>query len=77
MATPFRGSTVGALADQALAIAKAGLAARRRLNGSGQDETHYLAPLEEIAAARRSPAEVLLQRYHGEWNRSVDPVYRD
>ena len=77
MATPFRGSTVGALADQALAIAKAGLAARRRLNGSGQDETHYLAPLEEIAAARRSPAEVLLQRYHGEWNGSVDPVYRE
>ena len=31
--------------------------------------------LEEIVARGITPAEVLLERYQGPWNASVDPVF--
>jgi glutamate--cysteine ligase len=77
MATPFRDGTVGDLAEQVLEIARGGLRVRARLSASGLDETQYLAPLEEIVASRRSPAELLLQRFHGPWAGSVDPIYQE
>jgi glutamate--cysteine ligase len=75
--TPFRDGTVGDLAERTLEIARGGLATRARLGGSGLDETQYLEPLEEVVASRRSPAERLLERFHGAWAGSVDPIYQE
>ena len=77
LATPFRGRPLAELAREAVALAKAGLAARARIDWDGQDETRYLARLEQIAADGRTPAEEKLERFHGPWHGSVDPVFRD
>ena len=77
MATTFRDGTVGELAEQMLTLARDGLERRGQIGQGSEDESQYLAPLEEIVSSRRSPAEVLLDRFHGPWNGSVDPLYSE
>lgn len=72
-----RGRSVQSLARELLSLANEGLSARKRLNPTGDDETGFLAPLQEIADSGLSPADIKLQLYHGEWQQSVDPIYRD
>src|SRR5688572_8539104 len=62
-----RGRTFQELGQRILDIASDGLSARARLNGAGDSEQGYLDPLREIVASGKSPAEVLLERYHGAW----------
>ena len=64
------------LAKEVLAIARSGLAARARLNSSGDNETGFLETLDEIVASGKVPAQVLLDRYHGEWGGDIDRVYK-
>jgi glutamate--cysteine ligase len=71
----IRGRSVLDLARQTLALARAGLARRNRLDAGGRDETIYLAPLDEIAERGTTAAELLLEKYHGPWGGSVDPVF--
>jgi glutamate--cysteine ligase len=63
------------LAREALRLSRRGLERRKRLDANGRDETRYLRPLEEIIAQGITPAEVLLEKFHGEWNGSVEPIY--
>src|SRR5215204_2115934 len=49
------GRAVGDLARDALAFSRAGLSKRAMLNGDGRDESHFLDPLDEIVASRRTP----------------------
>ncbi|MXO71315.1 glutamate--cysteine ligase [Alteraurantiacibacter buctensis] len=63
------------LAREVLEIAHRGLASRQRLNGAGDDETGYLDPLREIVASGKSPAEVLLDKFHGAWGGDISRVY--
>jgi glutamate--cysteine ligase len=63
------------LAGRILEISSDGLAARQRLNSSGDNETGFLDPLREIVALGKSPAEQLLDRYHNEWQGDVTRVY--
>jgi glutamate--cysteine ligase len=65
------------LGREALRIARGGLAARNRLNAGGDNETGYLEPLEEIVASGRTPAERLLDKYHGEWGQDIGRVYEE
>ena len=58
-----------------LRFAARGLARRKRLDRNGRDETRYLRPLEEIVARGITPAEELLEKYHGEWGGSVEPIF--
>ena len=74
--TPFRNGTVLDLARQTLAIAAAGLARRARCNRHGADERIFLEPLVEFVDAGICPAEQKLALYHGEWNGSIDPLFR-
>ena len=69
------GGTLRDLAREALAIAAQGLTARARLNSSGDNETGFLDPLHEIVASGKTPAERLLERYHGAWHGDVAHVY--
>ena len=77
LATSFRGRPLAELAREVVAIAKAGLVARARIDWDGQDETRYVARLEQIAADARTPAEEKLERFRGDWGGSVDPLFRE
>ena len=50
---------------------------RNRLNAEGQDETIYLAPLEETVRTGKAPAQRWLEKFHGEWNQSVLPIFKE
>ena len=75
--TEFRQRTVGDLAAEALEIAHAGLRARARLDGAGNNETGFLGALDEIVARGSCPAELKLDHYNGAWRGSVNPVFKD
>ncbi|GAM04873.1 MULTISPECIES: glutamate--cysteine ligase [Novosphingobium] len=70
------GGTLRDIAGEVLDIARQGLAARGRLNASGDNETGYLEPLAEIVASGRVPAQRLLDLYNGEWQGEIAPVYK-
>jgi glutamate--cysteine ligase len=69
------GGTLKDIAGEVLEIARGGLAARGRLNASGDNETGYLDPLHEIVARGRVPAQRLLDLYHGEWQGELSHIY--
>ncbi len=75
--TPFRGGTLQDVAQEVLKISSAGLKARARIGSTGLDEQNYLDVLLETAAAGRSPAEIMLDRYYGPWKGSVLPAYEE
>jgi glutamate--cysteine ligase len=77
LAARIAGRPLGAVAAEALTIARAGLAARTRRDAQGRDETHFLQPLEAIVAAGRSLAEERLADYEGRWQRSVEPAFTE
>jgi glutamate--cysteine ligase len=70
-----RGRSFQQLGREILDIAHKGLAARKRLNGVGDDETGFLDPLREIVESGKVPAQRLLDRYNGEWNGDLNRVY--
>lgn len=72
-----RGRRLNEIARDVLAISRAGLKARNRLNGEGVDESHFLAPLDEVVARGTTLAEEMLSLYRGRWNGSVEPVFKD
>jgi glutamate--cysteine ligase len=74
---PFRNSNVMELARESLKIAAHGLQRRARLNCNGVDERIYLESLIEIIESGQTAAERKLERFHGEWGGSVDPVFRE
>src|SRR4051794_28358352 len=76
-ATTPSGEPLREFAVRILAIAESGLVARGRLNSAGDSESGYLDPLREIVARGTSPAQVLLDRYHGEWRGDVSRIYEE
>jgi glutamate--cysteine ligase len=72
---PIRGGTAQDIAKQAVAIARQGLKSRARLNSAGDDETGFLAELDDIANTGVTPAERLLERYHTEWGGDISRVF--
>jgi len=66
------------VAKRVLAIARAGLKRRNRRERTGErDESSFLNELVEIAESGRTPAQVKLDEFHGPWNGSVDPLFRE
>ena len=65
------------LARQAVEIAEAGLKARARPGAGGlvPDETHFLNALKESIETGRTPADELLEEYHGAWGGDLDRIY--
>jgi glutamate--cysteine ligase len=72
---PIRGNRAQDIAQAALAIARQGLKSRARADNAGQDETHFLAELDDIAASGITPAERLIERYRTEWGGDVKRVF--
>ncbi|WP_341211734.1 glutamate--cysteine ligase [uncultured Limimaricola sp.] len=65
------------LARQAVEIAEAGLKARARPGAGGlvPDETHFLNALKESVETGRTPADELLEEYHGAWGGDLSRIY--
>jgi glutamate--cysteine ligase len=76
-AARIAGRDVLHLAKATMVLAEKGLARRRRLDAGGQDETRYLRPIQEYVARGITPAEELLAKFHGAWDRSVDLVFKE
>lgn len=74
---PFRNGHVRDLAAEAVKVAAHGLQRRARANANGADESIFLDTLLQIVDANQTPAERKLELFHGEWNGSVDPVFRE
>ena len=54
-----------------------GLQRRNQLNKTGASEAVFIEPLIEFAMANQTPAERKLELYYGDWNQSVDPIFRE
>ncbi len=76
-AATIQGRSVLQLAKATLAMSEQGLRRRARLDCNGRDETGYLRPLQEFVARGITPAEELLEKYHGPWGGSVEPIYTE
>ncbi len=65
------------LAARAVEISHAGLAARAMPGAGGlvPDETHFLNALSETLETGKTPADELLERYHGDWNGDLSRIY--
>jgi glutamate--cysteine ligase len=73
----IEGRPIRDVAVDMVAIAKEGLKRRARLSAGGKDETCFLSELEEIADSGITPAERLLDLYHGPWKGDVSQVFED
>ena len=71
------GRSVRDVAVDMVAIARDGLKARNRLSGGLVDERGHLAELEEIADSGVTPAERLLELYHGRWEGDPARIYAE
>jgi glutamate--cysteine ligase len=65
------------IAKECVALAHAGLRRRDRVDHAGRDESRHLEPLERIIDSGRSPAEEMLEKFHGPWKGSVEPAYEE
>ncbi|HEX4694387.1 glutamate--cysteine ligase [Sphingomonas sp.] len=63
------------IAGEVLDIAHAGLTARARTDAGGSNETGFLEPLREVVRTGKVPAQVLLDRYNGDWGGDISRVY--
>ena len=65
------------IAGEVLDIAASGLNARARFNSSGDNESGFLDTLREIVRTGKVPAQVLLDRFNGEWGGDISRVYEE
>ena len=73
----IHGRSVLDLATDTLRLAQRGLARRRRFDPAGHDEARYLRELQDYVARGITPAEELLEKFHGPWGGNVEPVFRE
>ena len=75
--TPFRNTTVHAIAHRMLEISSAGLKRRAELDSGGMSEDGFLNPLRELVSRGHTRAEELLKNYHGVWGRDLTPLFKE
>src|SRR3546814_18028632 len=71
------GRTLQDVAREIVNISAAGLTARARFHGSGDNESGYLDTLQEIVASGKVPAQRLLDHSHGAWPGDPRQVSKD
>ncbi|KAI3887247.1 hypothetical protein MKX03_023457 [Papaver bracteatum] len=69
--TPFRDGLLRHVVEDVAQFAKDGLERR------GYKETGFLNALTEVVDTGVTPAEKLLELYHGKWGQSVDPIFEE
>ena len=63
------------LAAKTLDLASEGLRRRAIVDDDGNDETGFLQPLRAVISTQKTPAEVMLDHYHGDWAKNIDEVF--
>ncbi|MDC0606953.1 glutamate--cysteine ligase [bacterium] len=66
---------VAMLAKKTIDIASKGLRNRGIFDDGGDDESGFLQPLRKVIATQKTPAEVMLDLYHGDWAEDIDQVF--
>ena len=66
---------VATLAKKTIDIASKGLRNRGIFDDGGDDESGFLQPLRKVIATQKTPAEVMLDLYHGDWAEDIDQVF--
>ena len=74
---PFRKGKLLDVAKRVVMLSHQGLIRRNQLNGAGFDESQYLTPVDETVVSGKTPAELMLGKYHGEWGGDIDRVFED
>ncbi|KAK4728747.1 hypothetical protein R3W88_021735 [Solanum pinnatisectum] len=69
--TPFRDGLLMHVAQDVVKLAKEGLERR------GFKEIGFLNEVTEVVKTGVTPAEKLLELYHGKWGQSVDPIFEE
>src|SRR5215217_4903932 len=65
------GESMRDFAGRVLDISAAGLTRRAQLNSAGDNEVGFLDPLRDVVTTGMTPADRLLDRFHGPWNGDV------
>ena len=73
--TPFRKGTIQDLARECLDLSRLGLKNRQCVNAEGNDETHFLYPLDDVVITGKTSAETLLSEYKTVWDGDIDKVF--
>jgi len=63
------------LGRKVLQLSQDGLRRRAQLDDEGKDETGFLSPLVDAIADGKTPAERLLDMYHGDWEGDLSHVF--
>lgn len=74
---PLGTGTLVDVAKEIVGLARQGLERRARLSSMGDSEAMYLDAVEDIVGLGKTPAEILLERYHGQWGEDVSPIYTE
>jgi glutamate--cysteine ligase len=69
------GGTLLDIAGEVVEIAASGLRHRAALSGAGDSEAGFLEPLQETVRTGKTPAERLLDLYHGAWGGDLTRIY--
>ncbi|KAJ8503812.1 hypothetical protein OPV22_004698 [Ensete ventricosum] len=69
--TPFRDGLLRHVAEEVLQLSKDGLERR------GYKEAGFLKEVTEVVQTGVTPAEKLLELYHGKWGCNIDPVFEE
>ena len=65
------------IARKITGISSAGLRDRAILNEDGFDESVFPIPLEDAVSTGKTPADQMLERYHGDWKGNIEKVFED
>ena len=65
------------MAAELLTLSRIGLRNRCRKDQLGQDESVYLAPLQDAVARGKTCADELLDRYNGRWGGNIDLLFKE
>ncbi len=75
--TPVCKRTVGDLAREMLEISADGLRRRAAQDSGGTNEEGFLHPLMELVDRGKTRADLLLERYRGEWKGDLAPLFTE
>lgn len=73
----FRAGTLQDIAKQVVEIAQMGLRNRARMSASGESEVGFLAEAHQIAQSGMTPADRLLEAYHGRWQGDITRIFAE
>ena len=77
LSVPFKNGTVQDFAKKMLNISAKGLERRAFLNNTGEDERIFLKSLYETVESGKTTAQLMLDRYHSDWNGNIGKVFED